>query len=171
LGAVRARHDAIQNIEKTMIELAQLFQDLDAIVVQQEPMVQNIEQRGEEVHDNVVQGNQKIESAIEKARSRNRKKWWCVLIVCELYGRVFNLGLGLLLTTFEFSSLSLPSSSLSLSLNLGKLKSEGFPDVVRVSFSLIFLLIFCMLGTGKLVFLVKNQCTRQHLFLVYTVER
>ncbi len=64
-----------------MVELAQLFQDLDQIVQQQEPLVTNIEQKGEEIHENVVQGNQEIGGAIEKARSRNRKKWWCLLIV------------------------------------------------------------------------------------------
>ena len=64
-----------------MVELAQLFQDLDQIVQQQEPLVTNIEQKGEEIHDNVVQANTEISGAIEKARSRNRKKWWCLLIV------------------------------------------------------------------------------------------
>lgn len=64
-----------------MVELAQLFQDLDQVVQQQEPLVANIEQKGEEIHDNVVQGNVEIGGAIEKARSRNRKKWWCLLIV------------------------------------------------------------------------------------------
>jgi syntaxin 1B/2/3 len=63
-----------------MVELAQLFQDLDQIVMQQEPLVTNIEQKGEEIHDNVVQANTEIGGAIEKARSRNRKKWWCLLI-------------------------------------------------------------------------------------------
>jgi syntaxin 1B/2/3 len=63
-----------------MVELAQLFQDLDNIVVEQEPLVENIEQKGEEVHDNVVQGNVEIGGAIKSARARNRKKWWCLLI-------------------------------------------------------------------------------------------
>ena len=66
-----------------MVELAQLFTDLDAIVVQQEPLVTDIERKGEEVHDNVVKANVEIGGAIEKARSRNRKKWWCLLIVCK----------------------------------------------------------------------------------------
>lgn len=64
-----------------MVELAQLFQDLDQIVMQQEPMVENIEAKGEEIHSNVVQANVEIGGAIEKAKSRNRKKWWCLLIV------------------------------------------------------------------------------------------
>lgn len=81
LRNVKERHEAIQNIERQMVELAQLFQDLDQIVQQQEPLVANIETKGEEIHDNVVQGNTEIAGAIDKARSRNRKKWWCLLIV------------------------------------------------------------------------------------------
>lgn len=80
LRNVKERHEAIQKIERQMVELAQLFQDLDQIVMQQEPLVENIEQKGEEIHSNVVQANTEIGGAIEKARSRNRKKWWCLLI-------------------------------------------------------------------------------------------
>jgi len=80
LRNVKERHEAIQKIERQMVELAQLFQDLDQIVMQQEPLVENIEQKGEEIHDNVVQANTEISGAIDKARSRNRKKWWCLLI-------------------------------------------------------------------------------------------
>ncbi|KAF2728523.1 t-SNARE [Polyplosphaeria fusca] len=81
LRNVRERHEAIRKIEEQMVELAQLFTDLDQIVMQQEPLVTNIEQKGEEIHDNVVQGNTEIGGAIEKARSARRKKWWCLLIV------------------------------------------------------------------------------------------
>ncbi|KAK7179399.1 syntaxin 1b 2 3 [Paraphaeosphaeria sporulosa] len=80
LSNVRERHDAIQKIEQQMVELAQLFTDLDQIVMQQEPLVENIEAKGEEIHENVVQANTEIGGAIEKARSARRKKWWCLLI-------------------------------------------------------------------------------------------
>jgi syntaxin 1B/2/3 len=35
MNAVRARHEAIQNIERQMIELAELFNDMDNLVMQQ----------------------------------------------------------------------------------------------------------------------------------------
>ncbi|KAF2089177.1 t-SNARE, partial [Saccharata proteae CBS 121410] len=81
LRAVEGRHAEIQKIEQQMVELAQLFQDLNEIVVQQEPLIENIEQKAEEVHDDVVKANEHIDTAIVSARSRNRKKWWCLLIV------------------------------------------------------------------------------------------
>ncbi|KAL1297887.1 hypothetical protein AAFC00_006407 [Neodothiora populina] len=80
LRNVQQRHDAIQQIEKTMMELAQLFQDLDAIVVQQEPLIQNIEEKAEETNTHMVQANEHLGVATEKARSARRKKWWCLLI-------------------------------------------------------------------------------------------
>ncbi|KAI9739662.1 MAG: nicotinate phosphoribosyltransferase [Cirrosporium novae-zelandiae] len=83
LRAVQGRHEAIQKIEQQMIELAQLFQDMEALVVQQEPAVAQIEQRGEEVNENVAKGNIELNGAIEKARARNRKKWWCLGISSE----------------------------------------------------------------------------------------
>ena len=78
---VRARHEEIQKIERDLIELAQLFTDLDTIVVQQDPATVQIEQQGEVVHENVTKANAEITGAIDKARARNRKKWWCLLIV------------------------------------------------------------------------------------------
>ncbi|KAF1810382.1 t-SNARE [Eremomyces bilateralis CBS 781.70] len=80
LGAVQQRHAEIQKIERQMIELAQLFQDLDAVVMQQDEMVVQIEQKGEEVHENIVKGNTELDTGIIKARGARRKKWWCLLI-------------------------------------------------------------------------------------------
>lgn len=85
LRAVEGRHKEIQKIEEQMVELAQLFQDLNEIVVQQEPLVENIEQKGEEVRDNVVKANEEISTAIVSARSRNRKKWYCLALVSKCF--------------------------------------------------------------------------------------
>ncbi|KAF1981701.1 t-SNARE [Aulographum hederae CBS 113979] len=84
LDRVRDRSAAIQNIEKQMIELAQLFQDLDNIVMEQEPLIQNIEQKGEEVRENVVQANEQLEQGVVKARSARKKKWICLGIVIAI---------------------------------------------------------------------------------------
>jgi syntaxin 1B/2/3 len=78
MANVRQRHDAIQQIERTMTELAQLFQDLDTIVMQQDPMIMNIEEKAEETQTNMVQANQHLDVATSKARSARRKKWYCL---------------------------------------------------------------------------------------------
>ena len=84
LQAVRSRHDAIQKVERDIITLAQLFQDLEQAVAIQEPAVAQIEQKGEEVNDNVSKGNQELNVAVDKARAARRKKWWCLLICCKI---------------------------------------------------------------------------------------
>lgn len=80
---VRSRHQNIQKIEQDMMILAQLFQDLEALVVQQEPAVTNIEQKGEEVNDHVQGANTELDGAVKKARAARRKKWYCLGICGE----------------------------------------------------------------------------------------
>ena len=63
-----------------MYELAQLFQDMEALVVQQEPAVADVEQKSEGIQTNVGKANVEMDGAIKSARARNRKKWWCLLI-------------------------------------------------------------------------------------------
>ncbi|GAM88440.1 hypothetical protein ANO11243_064730 [Dothideomycetidae sp. 11243] len=81
LRNVQQRHDAIQQIERTMMELAQLFQDLDAIVVEQDPMIQNVEKHAEDTQQHMVEANVQLEQATVKARAARRKKWICLGIV------------------------------------------------------------------------------------------
>jgi len=81
MNSVDARHKAIKKIEEDMVKLAQMFQDLETAVVQQEPAVTQIEQRGEEVTDHVAKANTELDGAVKKARAARRKKWYCVGIV------------------------------------------------------------------------------------------
>ncbi|KAI5292885.1 Plasma membrane t-SNARE, secretory vesicle fusion [Ascosphaera acerosa] len=77
---VRQRHADIQKIERDFEELAQMFQDLNTMIVQQEPAVEQINEQGQTVVQNVGEANVQIDQAITKAKARNRKKWWCVFI-------------------------------------------------------------------------------------------
>jgi syntaxin 1B/2/3 len=90
-NAVESRHKEIQKIESQMIELAQLFQEMEALVVQQEAAVTVIEQKGEEVVENLDKGNEQLDSGIKSARARNRKKWWCLLICSMLICLALNI--------------------------------------------------------------------------------
>ena len=116
---VSQRHEDIQKIERQMIELAQLFQDLEALVVQQEPAVTQIEQRGEEVTEHVSKAQGELEGAVVKARAARRKKWWCLGIVGQFYARPAD---SISLIPVQFSSLSLSSW---LSSWLLKLRNRG----------------------------------------------
>lgn len=84
LRNVQQRHDAIQQIERTMIELQQLFQDLDAIVVQQDVAVQDIEVKAEETYGHIEAGNVHLDKGVSSARAARKKKWIC-LGICGKY--------------------------------------------------------------------------------------
>lgn len=84
LSAVQDRHDALVKIEQQMIELSQLFQDMDTLVVQQEAAVTQIEQKGEEVVDNLDKGNEEMGVAVKTARATRKKKWICLGISGKL---------------------------------------------------------------------------------------
>ena len=83
LRAVQGRHEAIQKIEQQMIELAQLFQDMEAAVVQQEDPIRDIEIKGEDTVVNLNKGNENLDSAVVKARAARKKKWICLGIFSE----------------------------------------------------------------------------------------
>jgi len=81
LESVRGRHEQLQKIERDMVIVAQLFQDLEAVVVQHEPAVAQVEQKAEEVNDQVGLANNELDVAVKKAKAARRKKWMCVGIV------------------------------------------------------------------------------------------
>ncbi|RYP64955.1 hypothetical protein DL771_008524 [Monosporascus sp. 5C6A] len=81
LGNVRARHNELQRIEKTLLELSAMFQDLAVLVEQQEPAVQQAEQNAENTTKYIDQGNVHVDKGITSARNARKYKWWCLLVV------------------------------------------------------------------------------------------
>lgn len=97
LRAVQGRHEAIQKIERQMMELAQLFQDMEAAVITQEPAIQNTEEKTENTVVNLDQGNKHLDGAVVKARSARRKKWicfWIVVLIVIIIGVAVGVGVG-----------------------------------------------------------------------------
>jgi SNARE domain len=78
LREVARRNEQIRMIEQRLIELAQMFQDLDELVIQQEVAVQNIEQQTEQVEGNVDRANVHLGGAITSADAARKKKWICL---------------------------------------------------------------------------------------------
>jgi len=81
LGAVRARHNDIQRIEKTMSELALLFTQLNEQVVYQEAQVTQAEEQTVQVKDDTENANKQLDQGIKSARRARRLKWWILLTV------------------------------------------------------------------------------------------
>ena len=92
LSSVRARHNDIQNIEKTLIELSALFTELAAVVEADDQRVQQIDEHGEQTVTDLEGGNVHVGKAIKSARNARKLKWWClgiaILIIIIIVGGV-----------------------------------------------------------------------------------
>lgn len=96
LNEVQSRHREIQQIGKTMNELAELFHDMEVMVAEQEPAVAQIEVKADEAQQNLETGLVQTDKAIKSARAARRKKWWCFgIIVLILVILGVGLGVGL----------------------------------------------------------------------------
>jgi len=91
LGAVRARHNELQRIEQSIVELAGLFNDLDTVVVMQEATVTRVEEQTESANQNLQKSNVHMDGAIQSAKNRRKYFWWCMLVLLLI---VIAIGLG-----------------------------------------------------------------------------
>ncbi|KAI5926959.1 t-SNARE [Camillea tinctor] len=94
LGAVRARHNELQRIEQTLMELASLFQDLAVLVEQQEVHVQQAEQNAENTTKYIDDGNVQVKKGIISARNARKWKWWCLLVTILIIAIAVGIGVG-----------------------------------------------------------------------------
>ncbi|KAL9540297.1 hypothetical protein MBANPS3_009765 [Mucor bainieri] len=78
LSEVQTRHDDIKHIEKTIVELHQLFMDMQMMVEQQGEVLNTVEQNADETVVNLNEGNSQLTRAIALAKSTRAKKWCCL---------------------------------------------------------------------------------------------
>ncbi|EPS43824.1 hypothetical protein H072_2181 [Dactylellina haptotyla CBS 200.50] len=81
LAEVRSRHNDIQKIEKTMVELAELFEQMNQAVVEQGETVDTIETQVAKVEEDTGHAVKELDTAIKSAEGARRKKWWCLFLV------------------------------------------------------------------------------------------
>ncbi|CAI2162364.1 12238_t:CDS:2 [Funneliformis geosporum] len=84
LQEVQKRHDDIKKIEKTIEELANLFQEMQIIVEAQDTQVAQIEENATQIQNDTEQGVVHVEKALESARAARKKKWYCMFIAIVL---------------------------------------------------------------------------------------
>ncbi|KAH6625133.1 t-SNARE [Boeremia exigua] len=94
LGAVRARHNDIQRIEKTMVELATLFTQLNEQVVFQEEQTVQVEAQTVQVNEDAKHANTQLDQGIKSARRARKLKWWTLFVVVLILA-IIALALGL----------------------------------------------------------------------------
>jgi len=81
---VQERHEDIKRIEKTLGELAQLFNDMSVLVEQQDETITAIEAQAETVVKDTEAGLGYTEKAIVSARAARKKRWICFFIILVL---------------------------------------------------------------------------------------
>ncbi|GJE87191.1 t-SNARE [Phanerochaete sordida] len=94
---VQDRHADIQRIERTLEELAQLFNDMSVLINQQDETINAIETQAARVEDDTRGGLEQTEKAVEHARSARRKRWICffiTLIILAIIGIAVGVSVG-----------------------------------------------------------------------------
>ncbi|KAF9264779.1 t-SNARE [Marasmius fiardii PR-910] len=81
---VQERHEDIKRIEKTLAELAQLFNDMSVLVAEQDETIMNIETQAATVEKDTEAGLQYTEKAVDSARAARKKRWICFFIILIL---------------------------------------------------------------------------------------
>lgn len=84
LGTVRARQNEFQNIEKSIAELARLFQDLETLLILAEPKVREIDRQLEQVDVDITKATEQVQIAQRSALSRRRKKWMLLGVIVAI---------------------------------------------------------------------------------------
>lgn len=78
-----------------MIELAEMFNEVEQLVVAQEPLVDHTEHNAERVQGDIERGNTQIDKGIASAKQRRKLKWICLfLTILIILGIALGVGLG-----------------------------------------------------------------------------
>lgn len=77
---VQERHEDIMKIERTITELAQLFNDMSVLVEQQDETINVIETTAATVEKDVEVGLNYTEKAVDSARAARKKRWICFIL-------------------------------------------------------------------------------------------
>lgn len=92
---MRARQNELQRIEQSIAELVGLFQDLDTVVVQQDPVTAQIEERTEQTNVNMAKGTTEVDAGIKHAIRTRRNKWICFgIVVLIVIAIALGVGIG-----------------------------------------------------------------------------
>lgn len=87
LREVQERHTDIQRIERTITELAALFQEMSILVEQQDEQLNVIKDHAQHTEHEVQAGRQQTDKAVVAARRARKRRWicfWLVIIIIAI---------------------------------------------------------------------------------------
>jgi syntaxin 1B/2/3 len=106
---IQERHDAVKEVERSLVELHQIFLDMSVLVESQGEQLNSIEASIQGASSFVHKGTEQLE--IAKKHQSNTRKWTCILIILLLI--IVIIVVAVLLAKFLPSSSSSSSSSSS----------------------------------------------------------
>ncbi|TQB69083.1 Plasma membrane t-SNARE, secretory vesicle fusion [Monascus purpureus] len=92
--AALERSTAIRKIERDMLELSQLSEEIARLVEQQEVPVERIAEDAEQTKTHIQEANTHISRAIVSARKARKWKWIALIIVLIIIGVAVGVGVG-----------------------------------------------------------------------------
>ncbi|GAB1315098.1 hypothetical protein MFIFM68171_05308 [Madurella fahalii] len=99
LGNVRARHNDMLKIERSIMELVDLLNILNDQIIQQGVVIENVAQKTEQTTQHLGNANTQIGEAVKSARRARKLKWWCLgVVVLIVIAIALGVGLGVALT-------------------------------------------------------------------------
>ncbi|KAG2222964.1 hypothetical protein INT45_012942 [Circinella minor] len=81
LSEVQTRHDDIKKIERAILDLHQLFTDMQTLVEHQGKTLDQIEDHMDNTVDDIEKGVKHTDEAIKTAKRTRTKKWCCFFIL------------------------------------------------------------------------------------------
>jgi len=78
---VQERHEDIKRIEKTLTELAQLFNDMSVLVAEQNDAIEVIAGQADLVQKDTEAALEHTDKALISARAARKKRWICFFIL------------------------------------------------------------------------------------------
>ncbi|OJJ61611.1 hypothetical protein ASPSYDRAFT_43519 [Aspergillus sydowii CBS 593.65] len=92
--AVMDRSAQIKKIEKDMIELSRLVVEINELVTQQAPAIENIDQGAERVAGDLGNANVQLGQAVQSARNARKWKWYALIIVIIIIAIIVAVAVG-----------------------------------------------------------------------------
>ena len=81
---MQERNSDIRRIERTITELAQLFQEMSILVEQQDEQLNVIQDHAMSTEQEVQAGRKQTDSAVKSAERRRKRRWICFWILVVL---------------------------------------------------------------------------------------
>ena len=88
LGQMKNRLQDMQNIEKSILELNQMFLQMQDLIVSQGEIINRVEYNVDQIEDYTAQAAKNMESALDSQKAIQKKKWYIILIVMAIFGVV-----------------------------------------------------------------------------------